>query len=88
MLQVFLAIFRFVALGMMIFAIMFAIFFDPYSRAPYAEPAYETRPPYLSTFSLFDFGGLHSLLPVAIFSQIFHHSLPVLSQPVIRKSKV
>lgn len=87
--QVMLAIFRFVALGLMIFSIIYSIFVDPYSRSPYpsAKPI-EPHGPYLSQFDLFNHAGLYKLLPVALFSQIFHHSLPGLCQPVKNKGHV
>ena len=36
----------------------------------------------------FDLGGIHHLLPIATFANIFHHSIPALSQPVIDKTKL
>jgi hypothetical protein len=36
----------------------------------------------------FDFQGIHHLLPIATFANIFHHSIPALSEPVIDKTKL
>ncbi|CAM9643508.1 unnamed protein product, partial [Ectocarpus fasciculatus] len=36
----------------------------------------------------FQSSGLHHLLPIATFANIFHHSIPALAEPVERKSKL
>lgn len=36
--------------------------------------------------SYFDLGGLSYILPISIYAQIFHHSIPVLSEPVRDKT--
>jgi hypothetical protein len=36
----------------------------------------------------FDVSGIHHLLPIATFANIFHHSIPALSQPVRDKTKL
>jgi hypothetical protein len=40
------------------------------------------------TPSLVDFSGLHHIIPVATFANIFHHSIPALSQPVRDKKQL
>ncbi|KAL9658360.1 hypothetical protein ABK040_015680 [Willaertia magna] len=85
-LQIFLTIFRYVALALMIVTIFVSIFVDPYSRYP-ENPhfAMERHPPYVSPTSLALPSGFYILLPICIYSQILHHSVPGLCEPVKNK---
>lgn len=54
-----------------------SMFVDPYSRYPdNPHTAMERHPPYVSTTYLARGTGLYILLPICIYSQILHHSVP------------
>jgi amino acid permease len=79
-LQIGLAIFRFVSLATMMITSMVAIY-----RYPSPEPGAHSpsSSPYVSgDFKAFDWANLGLVFPVAVYSQIFHHSVPGLSHPL------
>jgi len=84
-LQVFLAAFRFVSIGVMVITSISAILSYPNPELPAKENA---SAPYLSDAKAFSFSGLPVLVPIAIFSQIFHHSVPGIAQPIHDKNKI
>lgn len=81
-LQIFLCIFRFGAILLMFFTSVIAMHQTPYSRND------QRNPPYISYDRLFDFSGFGTIFPTAIFSQLLHHSVPGLVQPVKDKGWV
>nr|CAG4714004.1 unnamed protein product [Naegleria fowleri] len=84
--QIILTIFRYVALALMIGVAFISMFLDPYSRYP-SNPhtAMERHPPYVSETYLARGQGIYILLPICIYSQILHHSVPGLCEPVRNK---
>ena len=81
-LQIFLCLFRFGAILLMFFTSVIAMHQTPYSRND------QGNPPYISYDRLFDFSGFGTIFPTAIFSQLLHHSVPGLVQPVKQKNWV
>lgn len=79
-LQIFLCIFRFGAILLMFFTSVIAMYQTPYSRND------QGNPPYISYDQLFNFAGFGTIFPTAIFSQLLHHSVPGLVQPVKQKN--
>lgn len=83
-LQIVLAIFRFVALALMICTSIAAIYSYPLIRPMTEQIGNVTitigdpngKAPYYSDIRAFDFSGLAAVFPTAIFAQIFHHSIP------------
>jgi len=70
----------------MIVTVFVSMFVDPYSR--YSENphlAMERHGPYTSPFDLVAPAGFYILLPVCIYAQILHHSVPGLCEPVRNK---
>jgi Transmembrane amino acid transporter protein len=84
--QIALAIFRFVAMAVIIATSWAAIFSYPNLDLPHTGDS--DSAPFWSDVSAVDFSGLPKLFPIAIYSQIFHHSVPGLTQPVRDKSKL
>lgn len=82
--QVTLSIFRFVAVGLMLATTLQALY--TYKRE---DLDYDTdSPPYYSDAVAFDMTGFGKLLPIAVFSQVVHHSIPGISKPQRDKSKL
>ena len=52
------------------------------SDALIIEPCYTVT----SSYPLADAGGLSLIIPVALYAQIYHHSIPVLAEPVRDKT--
>eukprot|EP00743_Colponemidia_sp_Colp-15_P002228 GILK01002414.1.p1 GENE.GILK01002414.1~~GILK01002414.1.p1 ORF type:complete len:492 (+),score=56.59 GILK01002414.1:106-1581(+) len=77
-LQVTLALFRFVCF-IIIMATSAVGIASGTGMAPSAEPF---RSP-----AAFDFNGFHLMVPVLVYAQIFHHSIPCLTQPVLKKEQ-
>jgi hypothetical protein len=46
------------------------------------EPDYPKSPPFYADLSTFTWTNLGKLFPITVYSQIFHHSIPGLTQPV------
>lgn len=83
-LQIGLAIFRFVSLATMMITSIVAIYSYP-NPDPLADSP--DHAPYLSrNFVAFDWTNLGLVFPIAIYSQIFHHSVPGLSHPLRNKA--
>ena len=79
--QIALAIFRFFALGLIIVTAVVAIFTYPNTDLPHKQQ--QTHPPYIADdIVAVRWNGLPIMLPAAIFSQIYHHSIPVLTAPL------
>jgi len=84
-LQIGLAIFRFVSLATMMATSIAAIYSYPSPEPAAHSPA---QAPYRSEdFVAFDWANLGLVFPVAVYSQIFHHSVPGLQHPLKDKSK-
>eukprot|EP00455_Lapot_gusevi_P012607 TRINITY_DN1601_c0_g1_i3.p1 TRINITY_DN1601_c0_g1~~TRINITY_DN1601_c0_g1_i3.p1 ORF type:complete len:523 (-),score=75.63 TRINITY_DN1601_c0_g1_i3:41-1609(-) len=82
--QVSLAIFRFVSVFLMVSTTLSALYHYPANSS-----ASSSSSPYLAkNVAAFNWGGLGQLLPIAVYSQIFHHSIPGLSQPVKQKKRL
>jgi len=98
LLQIALAIFRFVCLATMMITSIVGIYSYPNSELNYAHmnnninitttisttnsTGSTSGAPYLSDISPFVWSGLSIVFPISIYAQIFHHSVPILSQPV------
>jgi len=83
--QIGLAIFRFVSLATMMATSIAAIYSYASPDADAHSPAHK---PYVSEdFVAFDWSNLGFVFPVAVYSQIFHHSVPGLSHPLKDKRK-
>ena len=84
-----LAIFRFVSLTLMMLTSILAMYAYPYVPATDgAQPiSTDTSAPYYSDIKPVVFAGLATIFPVALFSQIFHHSVPGLAHPLQDKAK-
>lgn len=79
--QVLLAIFRFFALSLIIITSCVAIFKYPNTSLNGSDQS--TSAPYIAgDIVAFRWSGLPVMLPAAIFSQIYHHSIPVLTAPL------
>jgi hypothetical protein len=81
-LQIFLCIFRFGAILIMFVTSVIAMYHTPYSRNDQGSP------PYISFRTAVDLSGFGTIFPTAIFSQLLHHSIPGLVQPVKQKGWV
>lgn len=79
-LQIFLCIFRFGAILVMFLTSVVALYQVPYSRND------QGHSPFVTYKRSFDFSGFGTIFPTAIFSQLLHHSVPGLVQPVKQKS--
>lgn len=84
--QVTLAIFRFVSLGTMIITSLIGI--GSYPNSELSSDVSRTSAPYLSDAPAFDWTGLRVAFPIAIYSQVFHHSIPILAQPMTNKKAI
>jgi len=51
-------------------------------------PQFDTQTSYYTPISYVDFGGVYKILPIAVYANIFHHSIPGLSMPVADKDKL
>ena len=84
-LQIGLALFRFVALFAMMITSLAALYNypnpDPEARSP------ESAPYVSGGLEAFNWGNLGLVFPVAVYSQIFHHSVPGLTHPLKNKKK-
>ena len=78
--QIALSMLRFIAVTTMISTTAVAIWSYPSSAS-----TQHASPPFYANVSLFNWGNLGKLLPITVYSQIFHHSIPGLSQPVQEK---
>jgi hypothetical protein len=56
------------------------------SHSPYFSG--EKGPPYVADTVLFSWSGFGSIFSVAVFSQLAHHSVPILCQPVRNKRDI
>ena len=82
--QIALAIFRFVSLTLMMVTSIYAIYSYP---SPEADARSPSKAPFVSEGVVaFDWSNLGLVFPIAIYSQIFHHSVPGLSHPLSNKS--
>jgi hypothetical protein len=69
-----------------------ALYHSPYPELPASAnptptptPTSSSSPPYLSNFSAARYSGLPALLPILMYSFIFHHSTGGVLQPLKRK---
>jgi len=83
-LQVALSIFRFVAVFLMLATTLQALYTYKRSDLDYDSDS----PPYYSDAPAFDFSGFGKVLPIAVFAQVLHHSIPGISKPQRDKSKL
>jgi hypothetical protein len=81
-LQIFLCIFRFGAILLMFVTSVIAMYHTPYNRND------QGHSPFVTYHKSFDLSGFGTIFPTAIFSQLLHHSIPGLVQPVKQKSWV
>ena len=79
LLQIALAIFRFVSLATMMITSIVAIYSYP---NPDPEAHSSAHAPYYSNMVAFDWTNLGLVFPIAIYAQIFHHSVPGLTHPL------
>lgn len=77
--QIALAIFRFVSLGAMMITSIVAMYSYP---NPDPDAHSSASVPYYSSMPAFDWSNLGLIFPIAIYAQIFHHSVPGLSHPL------
>lgn len=82
-LQVALCICRLVMIATMIVTIIVADVSHTQPFSDYSPNSVEPAP-----FFRADFSKIYLLLPIAAYANIFHHSIPVLSQPVENKKKL
>jgi hypothetical protein len=92
--QLAMSIVRFVALMIMIFSALYAIYADPYDSGMVLEPDTFlnstdslSSPPYLSDYSLADFRGFGIMFSTGVFSQLFQHSVPGLLAPLGKQNQ-
>ena len=82
-----LAVFRFASLGLMMLTSVLAIYSHPSPAA--AQPASaQAGPPYYSNIAAIALPGLGVVFPIAVSSQLFHHSIPNLSFPLRPQRRV
>jgi amino acid permease len=80
-LQVTLAIGRLFLFLVMVFSVSFAFFIDDNPFGGFEEVSH-------GAFSDVSLNRLHIMLPILVFANIFHHSIPALSAPVADKSQL
>ena len=88
-----LALFRFISLTAMMATSVAAIWSRPLmaetsTSAVPVQISVGDSPPYYSDLTAVVWRGLGVVFPISIYAQIFHHSVPGLSQPVRNKSHV
>ena len=81
-----LAVFRFVSLGLMMFTAVTALYSYPAPDIVEHTPA--ASPPYYSDMRAVLLAGSGVIFPIAVSSQLFHHSIPNLSFPLRPQSRV
>lgn len=77
--QIFLFFFRFTAILLMFITSMIVMYHTPFYRNEQGDP------PFISFNKLFDFPNFGIIFPTAIFSQLLHHSIPGIIQPLKNK---
>ena len=82
-----LAIFRFVALTLMMLTAVLSLYHYPFVTAEGVQPSTATSAPYYSDVRPVVWAGLATIFPVSLFSQIFHHSVPGLTHPLQNKQR-
>ncbi|KAG9391057.1 Amino acid transporter, transmembrane [Carpediemonas membranifera] len=84
LIQMVFTVFRYLVLGIMILTTGMAFFIGPYDG-----DAHQSIPYYYpqAAFKL-SLNGLAKVIPAAVFSQVMHHSAPVLLQPVRNKKRL
>lgn len=85
--QVGLAICRFVMLFLMISTIVYSVLYNIQSFSDVLPVDTETVD-FFSTIPLANFHNLYLLLPVATYANIFHHSVPALAEPLANMDDV
>lgn len=80
--QVTLALFKVVALLIMIGTTIGGMYTMPYDRSTL------TPPPYIVNFPALRTEGLGAFLPIAVYMQLIHHSIPAISKPMVPKSSL
>jgi hypothetical protein len=86
-LQIALSCLRFVAVAVMVSTTIAAIWSYPNPDLQ-KQPDYPTQAPFYADVSQATWSNLGRLFPITVYSQIFHHSIPGLTQPVADKSKL
>jgi len=86
--QVVLAIFRFLSLALMICTTIVAMASYPNTDGGTSPSSSSPSPPYTSSIPIASASGLADLIPIAIYSQIFHHSIPGIVQPLRDKTMI
>ena len=81
-----LAAFRFLSLGLMMITAVHGIW--TYPANPVSQPPSATQPPYYGDTKAVVLSGLGVVFPIAMSSQLFHHSIPNLSFPLRPQSRV
>ncbi len=76
--QIFLSAFRFIALATMMITSLVSISSHP--NPLLAIDTQHAHAPYISDISAATWSGLSTVIPVAIYGQIFHHSVPGLAR--------
>lgn len=82
--QVTLAIMRFLCLGVMMCTSIVGLYQAPFTDDNQDAPP-GVNPPYYSDIQAVKWAGLAVIFPTAIYSQIFHHSIPGLIAPLKHK---
>lgn len=82
--QVTMAIARIVVMGLLVGTVGAAFGCDKGGGVAFTE----VEPGSERSISAFDINGLGIMLPIALFANIFHHSIPILAQPVRDRSKL
>ncbi len=84
LLQMFFTAFRYIVMALMIATVGLAFFI-----APFDEGSNQTRPYFYPQAPIkLTLDGLSKIVPGAVFSQVMHHSAPVLLQPVRNKKRL
>ena len=89
--QITLAICRFIMLFLMIITISISLYYNIQSFSDVIPPTTSTEgghnsDPLSDEWVLWDSSNLFLLLPVAAYSNVFHHSIPALANPIRDKS--
>mmetsp|Transcript_10599 Transcript_10599/g.39490 ORF Transcript_10599/g.39490 Transcript_10599/m.39490 type:complete len:619 (-) Transcript_10599:903-2759(-) len=92
LMQVSLTFFRYLCVTLMLGSAVYAMFFDPYSTHPEELDVSARKVPYIAANlqdwkQWFNFQNFYVVFPTAIYSQLIHHSIPGLQDPVPLKHK-